>query len=306
MFCGLQLGDVGEELRPGRRAPTMIPACVKSVLVVPEPDDADVVRNAVLLAVHLPAGGRAADGLDPRRDVLRDVGDLAGLDLVDELRRRPTPGRRRAGCSTAGASGIFVFCSCFVLERDGLDRDVRMRLVELLRDLVPELERLRPGWRCATRRASRSVFPWPAAAGRARAGRSRRRRRPPRARAPSSSVIRVLLPRRRRPSSDVNPCSRPVASSRRECDRPRAEVRQPLSITISKIGVLSHPMTERQVTIGDVAAAGGRLGRDRLEGDQRPLRRRRGDLGAGAGGDRGARLPRRASSPRACAAAART
>ncbi len=67
----------------------VIPACLKSVFVVPEPHDADAVGDGVLLAVHLPAGRRATDRLDPRLDVLGDVRDLARLHLVDQRAAAP-------------------------------------------------------------------------------------------------------------------------------------------------------------------------------------------------------------------------
>ena len=77
----------------------------EELFVVPEPDDADVVRDAVLLALHLPARGRAADVLDPRRHVLRDVRRPCAPSPGRRAGRRPTPGRRREGCSTGARSG---------------------------------------------------------------------------------------------------------------------------------------------------------------------------------------------------------
>ena len=134
----LQLVDRGDELRPGRRC-RRDPGLLEEVFVVPEPDDADAVRDGVLLAVHLPAGGRPADGLDPRLDVLGDVRDLVRLHLVDQ--RAAAPFLEDVGRVVRRERDRDLRLLQHVrLESGRLDRDVRMSGVVLLRDVVPELQ----------------------------------------------------------------------------------------------------------------------------------------------------------------------
>ena len=138
MFCRLQLGDRGDELRPGRRC-RRDPGLLEEGLVVPEPHDADAVRNGVLLALHLPAGRRPTDGLDPRRDVLGDVRDLVGLHLVDECATAPFLEDVRRVVRRERERDLRLL-QHVRLESGRLDGDVRMRRVVLLRDVVPELQ----------------------------------------------------------------------------------------------------------------------------------------------------------------------
>ena len=68
----------------------VMPACVKSVLVVPEADHAHVPRDAVLLALVLvDAHGARVDRVLPGRDVGGDVLEQAGVGLLGHAAAAP-------------------------------------------------------------------------------------------------------------------------------------------------------------------------------------------------------------------------
>ncbi len=132
----LELGDGGEELRPRLRRRR--DACLlEELLVVPEANDADAVRDCVLLAVDLPARSRAADALDPRLDVLRQVGHLAGLLLVDEAATAPTLEHVRRAVRLQCDRDLGL--ELLVLQRHRLDRDARVLPLELGGDVLVQL-----------------------------------------------------------------------------------------------------------------------------------------------------------------------
>ena len=85
----LELADGGQELVPGRRRGGDA-GLLEEVLVVPEADHPEVVRDAVLLAVDLvDAHGAGVHRVGPRRHVGGDVLDQAGRDLLGEAAAAP-------------------------------------------------------------------------------------------------------------------------------------------------------------------------------------------------------------------------
>jgi hypothetical protein len=132
----LQLLDVAQEVVPGRGR-VGDPGLLEELLVVPDPHEAEVVGDPVLLAVDLVethAGG--IEGVDPRLGGLGDVLDEPGVGLLLERAAAPRleEVRRLAGLHVRRELGL----ERLVLEDRDLDLDVGMSRHVLVGGVLPD------------------------------------------------------------------------------------------------------------------------------------------------------------------------
>ena len=139
----------------------VIPACLKSALLYQKPTTPTLYGTPYCWPFTCQPAADAADGLDPRRDVL---GDVATLPAFTWSTSAPPPHswKTSGGLLDCERDRDLRLLQLLVLDRDGLDRDVRMRGCGTPSRRLPELGPLRPGWRCATsqRGASASLRAW--------------------------------------------------------------------------------------------------------------------------------------------------
>ena len=138
MPLSLRVWTVGEELVP-RRGRRRDPGVLEGLRVVPEADEAEVERHAVVLAVDLVhAEGARVDRVLPGRDVGGDVLDQAGLDLLAEAAAAPR--LEQVGHVALLQQRRQLGLERLVLVDLDVDRDVRVRRHVLVGQGLPQAE----------------------------------------------------------------------------------------------------------------------------------------------------------------------
>ena len=135
----LQGLDGGEELVPGRRE-GRDPGVLEGLGVVPEADEAEVERHAVVLAVDLVHAEGARVDRRPSRSAMsaRDVLDQAGLDLLAEA--AAAPGLEQVGDVALLQQRRQLGLERLVLVDLDVDRDVRVGRHVLVGQVLPQAE----------------------------------------------------------------------------------------------------------------------------------------------------------------------
>ena len=132
----LQLLDVAQELVPGGRR-AVDPGLLEELLVVPDPHEAEVVGDPVLLVADLvEPDARGIEGVDPRLGGLGDVLDEARVGLLLERAAAPRleDVRRLARLHVRRELGL----ERLVLEDRDLDLDVGMGGHVLVGRVLPD------------------------------------------------------------------------------------------------------------------------------------------------------------------------